>query len=122
MYKSIITESSKELTAKERIALKDFGNAVQIDTACPDGANLTITPVAYAVVHVENDKSDTGEYDKFVVLDKDGTKYVTGSDSFYRAFREIWDEMIGEEEYSLEVYKRPSQNYKGKSFISCSIV
>ena len=61
---------------------------------------------------------------KYVIVTKDGTKYVTGSNSFITAFEDIEDEMAdaGEDEYEIEVYRMESKNYKGKQFITCSIV
>lgn len=127
-YEAKITYSSKELTAREKIKLKDLTNAVQLDEATQnadfEGAgNLVITPDYYAEVSVHNEKSDSKDYTKFVVVDTNGTKYVTGSESFITAFKGIVDEMAeaGEEGYDIEVYRMESKNYKGKSFITCSL-
>lgn len=121
-YTVKVLESSKELTARERIAVKDFGNAFALDEATK-GERLVITPAWYAVLGVHNEKSDNKDYKKYIVVDTNGTKYVTGSDNFFSAFKEIVDEMAGEnEEYSIEVYQMESKNYKGKSFITCSIL
>lgn len=121
-YEAKITHSSKELTAREKIKLKDLTNAVQIDEAT-QASDLVITPDYYAEVAVHNEKSDSKDYVKFVVVDTNGTKYVTGSESFITAFKDIVDEMAdaGEEVYDIEVYRRESKNYKGKSFITCSL-
>ena len=64
------------------------------------------------------------DYYNYVIIDKDGTKYVTGSPSFWSSFKEIWDEMREEsdEEFSISIYKVPSKNYNGKDFITCSII
>lgn len=121
-YSVKIVESSRELSARERIALKDFGNAVPLDEATKDG-KLVITPADYAVLAVHNEKSDNKDYTKYVIIDDVGAKYVTGSENFFSSFKEIMDEMSGEnEEFSIEVYQMESKNYKGKSFITCSIV
>ena len=119
-YEAKIVFSSKELTAREKIKLKDLTNAVQLDEATQnaefEGAgNLVITPDYYAEIAVHNTK--------FVVVDTNGTKYVTGSESFITAFKDIVDEMAeaGEEGYDIEVYRMESNNYKGKSFITCSL-
>lgn len=121
-YSVKIIESSRELSARERITLKDFGNAVPLDEATKDG-KLVITPADYAILSVHNEKSDNKDYTKYVIIDTAGTKYVTGSENFFSSFKEIMDEMSGEnEEFSIEVYQMESKNYKGKSFITCSIV
>ena len=121
-YNVTISSASRELSARERIAIKDFSNAIALDEATKDG-KLVITPVDYAVLDVHNEKSDNKDYKKFVVIDAAGTKYVTGSENFFDSFMEIMEEMSGEdEEFSIEVYQMESKNYKGKSFITCSIL
>ena len=122
-YKVTIKESSKELTARERIMFKDTTNAVKLDEAANGEERLIITPAAYVILNIHNEKSDNVDYENYIIVDKDGNKYVTGSGSFISAFMEIWEEMKDEdEEYSIEVYKMDSKNYKGKQFLTCSIV
>lgn len=122
-FKTSIKEVSKDLTARERIMLKDTSNAVKLDEAANGETPLIITPVAYAVLDIHNEKSDNKDYENYIIVDANGTKYVTGSPSFWTSFMEIWSEMANEEEtYSLEVYKKDSKNYKGKKFLTCSII
>lgn len=127
-YEVTIKECSRELTARERIMFKDTSNAIKLDVAASDPANaitgVVITPVDYAVLSIHNDKlKDNKDYENYVLIDKDGTKYVTGSPSFWSAFSEITDEMAGEsEEWSISVYKLDSKNYKDKQFLTCSII
>ena len=122
-YKVTIKETSKELTARERIMLKDTTNAIKLDEAADGESPLVITPTAYAVIVIHNEKSDNQDYDNYIITDDAGNKYVTGSESFWSAFKEIWDEMENEDEpYQIEVYKLDSKNYKGKQFITCSII
>ena len=120
-YEVTIKEASMELTAKERIRLKDTTNAIKLDTAT-DNAPITITPKAFAIISIHNEKSDNVDYLNYIIVDKDGNKYVTGSDSFWSSFKSIWDEMETEaEEWELEIYKLDSKNYKGKKFLTCSL-
>lgn len=122
-YKVTIKESSKELTARERLMFKDTSNAVKLDEATNCETPLMLIPVEYVVLNIHNEKSDNKDYENYVILDKSGSKFVTGSPSFWDAFKEIWDEMENEtDEYSIEVYKMDSKNYKGKQFLTCSIV
>ena len=125
-YTVTIITASKELTARERIAIKDFTNAISFDTELEHVDSLLITPKSYAVVHVVNPNSKNDkEYDKYIIMSADGTKYVTGSKTFWNAFCNIYEEMTAEcpdEEFTIEVYKKPSNNYKGKFFISCSVI
>ena len=120
-YEVTIKEASMELTAKERIRLKDTSNAIKLDTAT-DEAPLTISPKAFAILSIHNEKSDNVDYLNYIIVDKDGNKYVTGSESFWSSFKSIWDEMETEaEEWELEIYKLDSKNYKGKKFLTCSL-
>lgn len=120
-YSVKIAETSKELSAKERIRIKDTTDAIKLDEATQAGA-VVINPVTYAVLDVHNEKSDNVDYKIYIVVDKDGTKYVTGSESFWSSFMNIYEEMDGEqEEWGIKVYRAPSKNYKGKDFITCSI-
>ena len=121
-YYVAIKEVSKELTARERIMLKDTTNAIKLDEAANGGDPLVITPAAFAVLSIHNEKSDNVDYENYIIMDTNGNKFVTGSPSFWASFMEIWEEMMNEdEEYSIEVYKRDSKNYKGKQFLTCSI-
>ena len=121
-YTVTIAECSRELSAKERIFMKDISNAMKLDLACDD-KKLVITPVDYAILEIHNEKSDNVDYNTYIVIDKDNNKYCTGSDSFWNAFKSIYDEMANENEpWELEIYKLDSKNYKGKKFLTCSIV
>lgn len=122
-YEVKIRETSKELTPRERIRMKDFTNAVQLDEACADGS-FVLTPDAYAILDVHNERSkEDKDYTKYLIVDKAGNKFITGSNSFYKALMEIWSEIADTgEEFSVEVYRVPSKNYKGKFFLTCSLV
>lgn len=120
-YSVSIKETSKNLTAKERIAIKDTTSAIKLDEAT-QVESVLISPEMFAVLSIHNDKSDNPDYENYIVVDKDGRKFVTGSTSFWTSFMDIWTEMENEEEdWSVLVYRHPSKNYKGKDFITCSI-
>ena len=127
-YTVTIAESTRELTAKERVALKDTSNAIALDTAVDSATDgkIVIKPVDFVVLNIHNDNAKEGEnkdYINYVIVADDGNKYVTGSDAFYSSFRNIFDEMKNEtEEWAIECYKKPSKNYTGKGFITCSII
>ena len=122
-YKAVVERASKELSAKEKIMLKDMSDAVKLDDIVKDNP-LIISPDYYAIVAVHNEKSDTKDYKKIVLVDKDGTKYTTGSMPFITTFEDIVDEMAdaGEDDYAIKIYPKESKNYKGKYFITCSII
>lgn len=125
-YSVIIRESSRELSAKEKIAFRDFGNAVKLDENLTEDDSMMIAPKDYVILDVHNEKAKGNkDYVKYVIIDIAGNKFSTGSESFFTRFIEIFETMKEDapgEEYQIEVYKRPSKNYAGKSFISCSLV
>ena len=121
-YSVEIKETSRQLSAKERIALKDTSDATKLDVAC-DTEAVIIKPVAYAVISIHNEKSDNKDYENYILQDANGEKFVTGSASFWNSFMDIYNEMAGEsEEWSIKAYKMDSKNYKGKKFLTCSII
>lgn len=116
-----------ELTKKEKIAFKDLSDAYSLDSIVTESDDKIITPVGYVIIDVHNEKSDNKDYTKFVIIDDNGNKYVTGSESFFDSFIDIWCDMIGEDEkpeedFEIKIYKKPSKNFSGKSFLTCSIV
>ena len=122
MYNAEVKESYKALTAKERIAIKDTTGAIRLDEATME-SEIEIKPINWAVLAIHNDKAEDKDYETYVVIDESGLRYITGSKSFWASFRAIFDEMQSEnEDYMIKVYRRPSTNYKGKDFITCSIM
>ena len=127
-YSATITESSRELSARERVMFKDTQNAVSInelaEEAHKEGAKAFIEGIAgYVVLDIHNDKSDDKDYKNYLVIDKDGQKYVTGSQAFWNSFKSIYDEMVGETDpWSIEINLLPSKNYKGKNVLTCSLI
>ena len=118
-YKATITDSSWEMAPLERVAFKTIDDALSLDEVANDG--LIISPKGYYVVQIHNEKSDNKDYTKFVIIDKENVKYVTGSETFWNSFIDIYRELDGED-FSLKVYKKDSNNYKGKQFITCNVV
>ena len=121
-YAVTIKETSKQLSVKQRIAIKDTTNAMKLDEATTNAENVLIYPEMWAVLAIHNEKSDDIDYENYVLVDKDGTKYVTGSKSFWASFMDIYREMENEdEEWGIKVYRMESKKNKGKQFITCSI-
>lgn len=122
-FKVTIAEVSKEISPYERVKLKDLSNAIKLDSVVVDGAHVTISPDFYAVLSVHNEKATPVDYENFLIVDKEGDKYVTGSPSFWRSFLDIAEELDGiTDDYAIEVYKLDSKNYKGKQFLTCSLI
>lgn len=120
-YSVSIKTTSRELSAKERIKLKDTTDAIKLDDITQAEA-ITIKPSLYAELDIHNEMSDNKDYKAYVLVDENGTKYVTSSNSFWTSFMDIAIEMENEEEdWAIKIYRMPSKNYKGKEFITCSI-
>lgn len=122
-YSVTITETSKELSAKEKVQYKDVSDAVKLDEATQQG-DVIIHPDFYMLLDIHNEKSDNTDYQNYLVVDVDGTKYVTGSKSFWSSFLNIVAEMmdVKDEEWGVKVHREPSKNYKGKDFLTCSVI
>ena len=121
-YSVSVKEVSKELTHKERVQITDLTDCVKLDAATQEGPVL-IDLDYYAVLSVHNDKSTDKDYENYVVADKNGVRYSTGSKSFFNNLVDICEEMEGSyEEWQIKAYRKPSKNRQGKDFITCSIV
>ena len=128
IYKVEVIETSKELSAKQRIALRTGVNAISLDQAT-QVEEVVINPDYYAELAVHNEKSDDKDYTTFIIVDKSGQAYATGSRSFIDTFKAIFDEMNtynsehpdNKEEFSIVAFRMESKNYKGKSFITCRV-
>ena len=116
-----IKETSIELSKKDRVRMKDPSNAIKLDEVTNEGS-FVFKPEFYVMLAIHNPKSDNPDYTNIMIVDDNGTKYVTGSPSFITAFKEIWDEMESPGDWEIECFKRDSKNYKGKQFLTCSIV
>lgn len=122
-YSVAIEESSMELNARAKIILKDTSDAKKLDIVLETEESITISPRDYAILAIHNDKADDTDYKNYLIIAQDGTKFVTGSTSFWNSFINIFKEMKAEgEDFEVKVYKLPSKNYAGKSFITCSLV
>lgn len=129
-YSATVIEASRELTAREKVKYKDTSDCVKLDEALSgeQGNYLVITPTMFVIVEVNNEKSEQKTYSQYIIEDEDGTKYITGSDSFFDTFSDIWSDMTDEEgnsidgePWQLKIFKKDSKNYKGKQFITCSL-
>lgn len=124
-YKVEIAHSTKELTVREKIRIKDLSNAIQLDDATQQEGNIVIDFDYYVILKVHNEFSkDDKDYNKYVIVDKSGNKFVSGSESFMTSLEGIVDEMAdaGETDFEIEVYRKDSKNYTGKQFLTCTIV
>lgn len=123
-YSVKIVASSKELTKKERVMFKDTSDAKKLDEIITNDA-IIIDPDFWVILMVHNEKSDNVDYPVYIIVDKNGEKYITGSEAFWTTFSDIYDEMVDDEDdepWQLKCYKLDSKNYKGKQFLTCSVI
>lgn len=120
-YSAKVIYSSKELTKREQLRIEDLPDAIALDNIISDGEHFILQPDYYVKLSIHNEYSrDSQEYEKYVIVDKGGALYTTGSQSFIDSFEHI-AEVMGNEPYDVDVFKMPSKNYTGKSFITCTI-
>lgn len=121
-YSVEILESSKELTGKQKIQVKDTTDCIKLDVATKE-APVTIDVDYYVALLIHNEHSDDKEYKNYIIVDKNGTRYSTGSESFWSTFVGIYEDMSEETEpWQIKVYRMPSNNRPGKDFITCSVI
>lgn len=117
-----IAETSKELSPKERVQIKDVSDTLKIESLIKTEP-LIISVDWYAVLEVHNDKADNPDYTNYIIVAKDGRRFRTGSQTFFNSFKMIADEMLGiDDEWQLKIYELPSKNREGKTFITCSVI
>lgn len=121
-YSVTVAYCSRELSPKERVQIKDTTDCIRLDEATKENAVL-IEVDFYAELSIHNEKSEDKDYKTYVIVDKSGTRYTTGSPSFWSSFVNIYEEMEDETEaWSVKAYRLPSKNRAGKDFITCSLV
>lgn len=124
-YTAKVTYSNKELTAREKIAYKDFEGCTKLNDIVKQGESLTldIANVIRVDVHNEHSKQNT-DYSVYVVVTADGNKYRTGSASFFESYCDIIDELneAGEDTTTVKfnIFKVASNNFDG-DFIKASL-
>lgn len=120
-YEVSIVETSMELTAKQRVSIKNTTGAIKLDEVVAPDAPIVFKPKFWAVLKIENEASSDKEYTQYIIGTEEGEKYLTGSETFFRSFKSIWDEMNGED-FDLKVFKLPSKNFVGRYFLTCDII
>lgn len=126
MYKSEVKEVfGKELTKKEKVMLKDLTDCTVLGTEVEASeCDIIIHPAFYAILSVHNDALSEPDYEAYVIVDRDGTKYQTSSDSFITSFRDIISDMEDEdpETWAVKVTLKASKNRTGKSFLKAVLI
>nr|DAQ22809.1 MAG TPA: ssDNA binding protein [Caudoviricetes sp.] len=122
-YVCKILESNGEFDAYERVMCKDLGDAIPMDDATQQGS-VVIEYEKHLILGIHNEKSEDKDYEKCVVVDPEGRKFVCGSATFRRELENIVAELSDagiSTGFNIKVYRKASNNYKGKDFITCSL-
>lgn len=127
-YQATVLECSEELDVVGRIQFKDFADALRISKVMKDN-QVRVLEIGEVVrwgrikVHNESNKSNP-DYEVFRFDTADGESYVTSSESAWRSFMEIRDELLDEEESELNrpyrFVKRDSKN-QAEGFLLCQL-
>ncbi len=120
-YTAEIVKCNRELTKKEKVMYKNASDCKRLDDETAKSGSVVITPELWMELSVHNDKAKNPDYTQYIIVDKDGTSYLTGSENFYNNFISIAEEMEGEE-FEVEVYRKPSKNFSGKEFLTCKLI
>ena len=67
-YKAMVEDASWTMTAREKLRYTDLTDAIQLDEATQSG-DVIIDVDKWAVINVHNEKSDTVDYMKYVIID-----------------------------------------------------
>ena len=130
-YKAVVKESVKGLTAREKIAIKALNDVAELNDLVTLEQAIMINIDNVVTVQVHNEKSDNQDYNKYVYIDKDGTKYVSGSEPLYTTVKDILSdiedaiadgEMDETEDITIKVMKKESANYKGQMFLTAELI
>ena len=101
--------------------MKPFNDMVSLDEAT-QGGNVEIDLDYVAIFKVHNEKAvDNQDYRKYVYVAKSGEKYISGSETLYREYLNIYEEM-DEEPFGIVVFRSPSRNYAGRDFLTCRLL
>ena len=122
-YTVTIIEASQELTARDKIKLKDTAECISLDKASQENPMLEIPVDGYVVLQVHNERAKSGDpdYEQLVILSGED-KYITGSGSFRTSFLDIYKEMANDPDpWAIRVVRRPSKNYSG-DFMKATLV
>ena len=120
--------TSKELTPRERLKLKDRADAIQLSEAVDRAENgyIDIYPDIYAELEITgldelDDNGDEKIIKSFMIISKDGVKYTFTSEALWNSFINIGDEM-GDEEFGIRCFKKQSKKNAAYRYLTCTII
>lgn len=121
-YNVTVTDSNRELTAREKVKVLDVSDMINLNEAIREQGSITFTVDLYVATHVENAKSESKEYDRYILKDTEDNWYTTGSESFATKVRDLID-ICTDEDIPVEIkcFAKPSKNFAG-NFLTCSLI
>lgn len=121
----LVYASKGDLTAKEKVMIKDVSGAEKFDDVCKVDS-IIIDVDWYAILDIHNEAAvDRKDYRNILVVGKDGRRFITGSTSFMDKFEDIFEDLEAAgaiDEMTIEVYTKDSAKRQGKYFITCRLV
>lgn len=124
-YRAEIIEGATGMTKKEQLMFLDLTDCISLDEATKESPVMieNIGADSFALISVHNEKAENKDYQVLVLIDGKGVRYRTGSESFYNAFRDIYDQMNGSGEvWGIKAFRKPSKNYTGRDFFTCTVI
>lgn len=122
-YSARVVSVTTELTGRQMVALRNFSDMVQLNDLTKD-EDVLINIDYVACVEVHNEKSDNKDYMKYIFADRDGTKYITGSEPLYREYTDIKEALEAVRDtdpISIKVMRKQSKNNQN-DFLTCILV
>lgn len=96
-YKAKVIESSRELSIHEKIKYKEFTDAFKITTlidSMDNGKYVLEGLDSYVVISVHNDTAKNPDYNVYLFISQSGDKYMTSSNSAWKSFKDIEEELL----------------------------
>lgn len=122
-YSAHVVSATTDLTGRQMVVLRNFSDMAQLNDLTKE-EDVLINIDYVACVEVHNEKSDNKDYMKYIFVDRDGTKYITGSEPLYREYTDIKEalEAAGDTDpISIKVMRKQSKNNQN-DFLTCILV
>lgn len=120
-YKVTIVSSTRELTKREQVKYKELADAKSLDELSQEIENPIIKVKDLIQLEIHNEASENKDYTACVIVDKDDIIYNTSSPSFIEKAFDIYNDLEGDD-VDLKIIRKESKNFKGKQFITCTLV
>lgn len=126
-YSVELEYSSREISKREFVKFKEFADCKSIDEISSineennEKTLINVSDIFGFKIH--NEASENKDYRSFIVVDKDGTKYITSSETFFIKVTDIYEDLKDDgDDIVISVIRKESSNYKGQDFLTCVLV